>query len=109
MTKQEAVSYIENQGWSKTRLGLERTRTLLAALGGPQKKLKFVHVAGSNGKGSICAMTESVLRRAGYRTGLYISPYLEDFCERMQVNGRPVTGRALGRIVERVKAAAGAM
>lgn len=109
MTKQEAVSYIEDQGWSKTRLGLERTRTLLAALGDPQKRLKFVHVAGSNGKGSICAMTESVLRHAGYRTGLYISPYLQDFRERMQVNGRPITGQALGRIVERVKAAAEAM
>ena len=106
MTKQEAIGYIEDQGWSKTRLGLDRTRTLLAALGDPQKKLKFVHVAGSNGKGSICAMTESILRRAGYRTGLYISPYLQDFCERMQVDGRPISGRALGQAVEQVKAAA---
>ena len=109
MTKQEAVSYIENQGWSKTRLGLDRTRTLLAALGDPQKELKFIHVAGSNGKGSICAMLDSILRRAGYRTGLYTSPYLQDFCERMQVDGRPISGDALGRITERVKAAAGAM
>ena len=109
MTKQEAIGYIEDQGWSKTRLGLDRTRTLLAALGDPQKKLKFVHVAGSNGKGSICAMLDSILRRAGYRTGLYTSPYLQDFCERMQVDGRPISGDALGRITERVKAAAGAM
>lgn len=106
MTKQEAVSYIEDQGWSKTRLGLDRTRTLLAALGDPQKKLKFIHVAGSNGKGSICAMMESILRRAGYRTGLYISPYLQDFCERMQVCGKPIPGLVLGQIAERVKAAA---
>lgn len=109
MTKQEAICYIENQGWSKSRPGLDRTRTLLAALGEPQKELKFVHVAGSNGKGSICAMTESVLRRAGYRTGLYISPYLQDFCERMQINGAPISGQALGRITERVKTAAEAM
>lgn len=109
MTKEEAVGYIEDQGWSKTRLGLDRTRTLLAALGDPQKKLKFVHVAGSNGKGSVCAMLGSILRRAGYRTGLYISPYLQDFCERMQIDGRPISGRALGEIVERVKAAADQM
>ena len=109
MTKEEAVSYIENQGWSETRLGLGRTKTLLSALGDPQRKLKFVHVAGSNGKGSICAMLESVLRQAGYRTGLYISPYLQDFCERMQINGRSIPGRALGRITERVKAAAEGM
>lgn len=109
MTKQEAVSYIESQGWSKTRLGLDRTRTLLAALGDPQKKLKFVHVAGSNGKGSTCALLERVLREAGYRTGLYTSPYLQDFCERMQVGGRPISGDTLGRITERVKAAAETM
>lgn len=109
MTKQEAVSYIENQGWSKTRLGLDRTRALLTALGEPQKRLKFVHVAGSNGKGSTCALLESVLRRAGYRTGLYISPYLQDFCERMQVDGRPIPGGTLGRITEAVKDAAEGM
>ena len=109
MTKQEAVAYIEAQGWSKSRLGLDRTRALLAALGDPQRRLKFVHVAGSNGKGSTCAMLERVLREAGYRTGLYISPYLQDFCERMQVKGRPITGEALGRVTERVKAAAEGM
>ena len=87
MTEQEAIAYIENYTWSATRLGLDRTRALLHALGDPQKRLKFVHVAGSNGKGSTCAMLESVLREAGYRTGLYTSPYIEDFCERMRVGG----------------------
>ena len=53
MTPQEAVAYIENYTWSASRLGLERTRELLHALGDPQKQLKFIHVAGSNGKGSI--------------------------------------------------------
>ena len=71
MTEQEAIAYIENYGWSATRLGLGRTRELLAGLGNPQKKLKFIHVAGSNGKGSACAMFDAVLRAAGYRTGLY--------------------------------------
>ena len=74
MTPNEAISYIENYGWSTTRLGLDRTKALLAALGDPQKSLKIVHVAGSNGKGSTCAMLASIMREAGYKTGLYISP-----------------------------------
>ena len=109
MTEQEAISYIENQGWSATRLGLGRTRELLAALGDPQKKLRFVHVAGSNGKGSTCAMLDAILRAAGWRTGLYISPYIQEFCERIQVNGQNIPGGALAEITEQVKAIADAM
>ena len=70
MTRDEAVEYIENAGWSKTRLGLSRTRELLARLGDPQNDLRFIHVAGSNGKGSTCAMLDSILREAGYCSGL---------------------------------------
>ena len=103
MTAEEAIAYIENYTWSTTRLGLERTRTLLRALGDPQKELKFIHVAGSNGKGSTCAMLEAVLRAAGYRTGLYISPYIQDFCERIQINGVNIPGEDLARITERVR------
>ena len=109
MTAEEAIAYIENYTWSASRLGLERTQELLRALGDPQKQLKFVHVAGSNGKGSTCAMTESILRAAGYRTGLYISPYIQDFCERMQVNGENIPGQRLADITERVRAIADAM
>lgn len=109
MTKQEAVFYIENQGWSTTRLGLERTQELLRKLGDPQKKLRFVHVAGSNGKGSTCAMLDAILRRAGYRVGLYISPYIQDFCERIQVDGENIPGQALAAITERVRRVADAM
>lgn len=109
MTRQEAVAYIERYTWSATRLGLERTRTLLAALGDPQKDLKFVHVAGSNGKGSTCAMLESILRQAGYRTGLYISPYIQDFCERIQVGGVHIPGGRLAAITQRVQAIADKM
>ena len=109
MTAKEAIAYIENQGWSTTRLGLERTKELLERLGNPQKKLKFVHVAGSNGKGSTCAMLDAVLRAAGYRTGLYISPYIQDFCERMQVDGKNIPGGALAELTEEVKAVADAM
>ena len=109
MTAQEAISYIESQTWSTTRLGLERTRELLSAIGDPQKSLKFVHVAGSNGKGSTCAMLDAILRRAGYTVGLYISPYIQDFCERMQVNGENIPGETLAAITERVRRAADTM
>ncbi len=109
MTPEEAVSYIEHYTWSSTRLGLERTRALLAAMGEPQKRLKFVHVAGSNGKGSTCAMLASILRRAGYRTGLYTSPYLQDFCERIQVDGQNIPRETLAAITARVRNIADAM
>ena len=109
MTAQEAIDYIEQYTWSTTRLGLDRTRELLKKLGDPQKKLKFIHVAGSNGKGSTCAMLSAIARAAGYRTGLYTSPYIQDFCERMQVDGQNVPGEVLAKITERVKAIADAM
>ena len=109
MTAQEAIDYIEQYTWSTTRLGLERTQALLRALGDPQKKLKFIHVAGSNGKGSTCAMLAAILQAAGYKTGLYISPYIQDFCERMQVNGENVPGDILAEITQRVKTIADAM
>jgi dihydrofolate synthase/folylpolyglutamate synthase len=109
MTAQEAIAYIENYTWSTTRLGLARTRELLYKLGDPQKRLKFVHVAGSNGKGSTCAMLDSILRAAGYRTGLYTSPYIQDFCERMRVDGENIPGETLAALTERVKEIADAM
>ena len=103
MTADEAIAYIENHTWSATHLGLERTRALLAAMGDPQKALKFVHVAGSNGKGSTCAMLDAILRQAGYRVGLYTSPYLQDFCERIQINGENIPGDALAVVTRRVR------
>ena len=103
MTPQEAIDYIENYTWSTTRLGLDRTRQLLDAIGNPQKKLKFIHVTGSNGKGSTCAMLASIFQEAGYRVGLYISPYIEEFCERIQINGVNIPGERLAQITERVK------
>ena len=109
MNYDEALSYINNFTWSRSRPGLERTRQLLKALGDPQKKLKFVHVAGSNGKGSTCAMTESVLRKAGYKTGLYPSPYIEDFRESFQAEGRLITKDELCAITQLVKAQADIM
>lgn len=109
MNIQEAVDYINTHTWSQWRLGLDRTRELLAELGDPQKRLRFVHVAGSNGKGSTCAMLERILREAGYRTGFFPSPYIEDFRERIQVCGEYITEEALCDITERVRAVADAM
>lgn len=109
MTKEEAVSYIENQTWSKTRLGLGRTKELLRELGNPQDSLKFIHVAGTNGKGSTCAILESILRQAGYKTGLYTSPFIEAFNEQLKVNGINISDEELVELVERVKPVADAM
>lgn len=103
MTKKEAVEYIEGFGWSKHHAGLNGCRRLLEQLGNPHKKLKFIHVAGSNGKGSTCAMLDSILRAAGYRVGLYTSPYIQNFCERMQVDGTSVPDEMLATITETVK------
>ena len=109
MTKYEAIQYIDNYTWSTMRLGLDRTRELLERLGNPQKQLKFVHVAGSNGKGSTCAMLDAVLRKAGLKTGLYTSPFIQDFCERMRICGKNIPGPRLAELTEQVKSAADAM
>ena len=109
MTAAEAIEYIEKGIWGTTRLGLERTYELLELLGNPQKKLKFIHVAGSNGKGSTCAMLDEILRRAGYTTGLYTSPYILSFCERMRVNGEDIPGDRLAEVTEKVKVLADSM
>jgi dihydrofolate synthase/folylpolyglutamate synthase len=103
MTVQEAIEYINAHTWSQWKLGLSRTEDLLRLLGDPQKRLRFVHVAGSNGKGSTCAMIERILREAGYRTGFYPSPYIEDFRERIQVCGEYIPEDALARITARVR------
>ena len=109
MTAIEAINYIESCTWSETRLGLDRTRQLLEAVGSPQKDLKFIHVAGTNGKGSVCAMLDSIMRQAGYTTGLYTSPYICRFNERMQVNGESISDEMLAELTEHVKPAADAM
>lgn len=103
MKKQELIDYLENHGWNKVKLGLERTKELLFKLGNPQDKLKFIHVAGTNGKGSTCAMLMSILMEAGYKIGFYPSPYLVDFSERIQINEKNIDEKSLERIGEKVK------
>lgn len=106
MTDIEAVELVHQRAWVGQKPGLERIRRLLGKLGDPQKELKFVHIAGSNGKGSTAAMLASVLTAAGLRTGLYTSPHLWRFHERFQVDGLPIPGEELADIAARVLEAA---
>lgn len=87
------------------KFGLERIRVVLERLGNPQQRCRFVHVAGTNGKGSTCAMTESALRAAGRRTGLFISPHLVEPTERISIDGRPVGAATFAEAFNRVHAA----
>ena len=109
MSYESALEYIHAVRWQGHRPGLDRTRALLAALGNPQKQLRFVHIAGTNGKGSTAAMLDSCLRAAGYHTGLFTSPFINRFNERIQVDGIPIGDGELEELVERIRPAADAM
>ena len=109
MDYQEALAYIDGVAFFGSKPGLSRITALLEKLGNPQKGMKFVHIAGTNGKGSCAAMTASVLKAAGYKTGLFTSPYLYRFNERMQINGKEIPDGTLAEIVTRVKPLAEAM
>ncbi|MBQ3702752.1 MAG: bifunctional folylpolyglutamate synthase/dihydrofolate synthase [Oscillospiraceae bacterium] len=109
MDYQEALAYLNNVEFFGSKPGLERVGALLETLGSPQKGMKFVHIAGTNGKGSCAAMAASILKAAGYKTGLYTSPYLYRFNERMQINGKQIPDEKLAEIVTRLKPAAEAM
>ncbi len=86
------------------RPGLERIRELLSRLGDPQNELKFIHVAGTNGKGTVCTLISNVLTAAGYRTGLYTSPYIMDFRERFRIDGEMISKEELSLLTEKVSA-----
>ncbi len=99
----EAMSFIHKTVWLGSKPGLSRTEQLLSLMGNPHKKLKFVHVAGTNGKGSTSACIASVLESAGYKTGLYTSPYINVFNERMMVDGRMISDDELCELCEYIK------
>ena len=109
MTYQQALDYISAIGSHGNRPGLERIRTLMEGLDNVQNDLRFVHLAGTNGKGSTSCMLASILQRAGYKTGLFVSPFIIRFNERMQVNGRHIPDEKLAEIVERIKPLADAL
>lgn len=105
----ETLEYIHSVKWQGSKPGLERTRELLKALDNPEKSLRFVHIAGTNGKGSTAACIAAVLQRAGYRTGLYTSPFILRFNERMQVNGEHISDDELIRFTDEIRPYADAM
>ena len=109
MTASEAITYINTHTWNLSKPGLERSFELLQRLGDPQKKMRFIHVAGTNGKGSTCAMLSSILREAGLKVGLYPSPYLEEFRERIQIDGAYIPEEALAAYTSIVAEAADQM
>ena len=102
---QTAIDYIHSLGRFSGKPGLHRIRALCAALGDPQDSLHFVHIAGTNGKGSTACMAASVLQAAGCRVGLYTSPYLMQFYERIRVDGAMIPDADLTRLAERVAVA----
>lgn len=103
MNYEEALAYIHGTYTFGIKLGLENITILLNYMENPHKKLKFVHLAGTNGKGSTSNMISNVLKHSGYKVGLYISPYLEEFTERIQINGNQIPKESLSKITEKVK------
>lgn len=105
MTYRQAVDFYHSRLRFGMQPGLSRIRRLLHLLGDPQEKLRFVHVAGTNGKGTTANMLSRILVEAGYKTGLFTSPYVFSFCERMQIDHQNISEAELARITAHVKAA----
>lgn len=105
----DPVAYINEPRWRSSRMGLERIRELMNRLGNPQDDMRIVHVAGTNGKGSTCAFTEAILRNAGFKTGLFTSPYLIEFSDRIRIDGVNVSPEELAAATLEVRAQAEAM
>src|SRR6267154_3131432 len=99
MTHPEAIRFLYDLRWFGTKLGLSNTFKLAALAGHPQRNLSFIHVAGTNGKGSTCAMLESVYRAAGLSVGLFTSPHLVSFRERIQINRQLISEKNVVRLV----------
>ena len=109
MNYDEALAYIESIEKFGIDLGLDRMKELMRRLGDPQDKLRYVHVAGTNGKGSTVAFISNILMAAGYKTGIYISPSLDRFTKRIQVDGKEIDKEVLAQLTQKVKDAADSM
>src|SRR2546423_5548469 len=99
MNYPDAIQFLFSLRWFGAKFGLENTLKLAELADNPQNKLRFIHVAGTNGKGSTCAMLESIYRAAGLRVGLFTSPHLVSFGERIQINRQPISERDVARLV----------
>src|SRR5881392_4274206 len=100
MTYPEIIQFLYSLRTFGTKLGLENTFKLAEFAGNPQRQLRFIHVAGTNGKGPTCAMLESIYRSAGLRVGLFTSPHLVSFTERIQVNRVSISPQDVSRLTE---------
>ncbi len=109
MTYDEALKYIHGVSNFFCKPGLERISQLCRGLGNPERSLRFIHVTGTNGKGSVCSMTEAVLRAEGYKVGLFTSPYVREFNERIRINGKNIPNDRLADITETVRQVAEGM
>lgn len=103
MNYQQTVEYIHSLGFFSLPPTLERIKKVMAVLGNPQNNFKSVHIAGTNGKGSVCAMISESLKAAGYRVGTFVSPYIVNFRERIQINGEYIRESDLVRLAKTVK------
>src|SRR5580692_9800047 len=104
-----AVEFLYGLQWFGAKFGLENTLKLAALAGNPQNQLRFIHVAGTNGKGSTCAMLESIYRAAGWRVGLFTSPHLISFAERIQVGRSLISREDVARLTDEIRAAIAAL
>lgn len=104
MTYTESIAFLYNLRFFGAKFGLENTFKLAGQAGSPQNRLRFIHVAGTNGKGSTCAMLESIYRKTGLRVGLFTSPHLVAFGERIQVNRQPITEAQIIGMVDEMRA-----
>lgn len=103
MNYQEAISYIHQTPKFSRELGNRLLKKLLMYCGNPEQKLKFIHIAGTNGKGSTAVMLSEILQSAGYKTGLFTSPYIERFNERIRINGESIPDESLAHIISGLK------
>lgn len=102
MNYKETLNYIHSCGRFSHKASLERITAVCEKLGNPQNNFKCIHIAGTNGKGSTCAFVTSALMAAGYRVGTFVSPFITDFCERIQINGKYISHDDLCRLSQRV-------
>ena len=109
MNYTEALAYLESLGTFGIQLGLKRIEALLQAMGNPEREFRSIHVTGTNGKGSTTALLASILNAAGIRTGMYISPHLVDYPERMQLGGQEISQADFAAAIDHTKAAAAAI
>lgn len=102
LSYENAIKLLTSQGKFQIKLGLERIEAVLKKLGNPQDDLKCIHVAGTNGKGSVCAILAAILQEAGFKTGLYTSPHIFEYTERIKINGAEIPRETFARLVSEV-------